>query len=143
MPTGGPLLLYLQGAGLSGPATDAAGASDINNREFGLFVQDKFQWRPGFTWQYGLRWEAQLFPDPVVPPAQTAYGRFLNDPRFPSDGTLPDEWKMIQPRVGFDWDLRNNSKSVVRASWGIYNARQNMLSQVGSITTNGVQQQTI
>ena len=50
---------------------------------------------------------------------------------------------MIQPRVGFGWDLRNNSKSVVRASWGIYNARQNMLSQVGSITTNGVQQQTI
>lgn len=141
--TGGPLLLYLQGSGLNGPATDAAGASNINNEEFAFFMQDKFQWRPGFTWQFGLRWEAQLFPDPVVPPSQTAYGRFLSDPRFPSDGTLHDEWKMIQPRVGFAWDLRNNSKSVLRASWGIYNARQNMLTQVGSITTNGVQQQTI
>jgi hypothetical protein len=50
---------------------------------------------------------------------------------------------MFQPRVGFAWDLRGNAKSVLRASWGIYNARQNMLSQVGSITTNGVQQQTI
>jgi hypothetical protein len=32
---------------------------------------------------------------------------------------------------------------VLRASYGIYYARQNMLTQVGSITTNGVQQQTI
>ncbi|MBA3514851.1 MAG: hypothetical protein H0T77_10790 [Pyrinomonadaceae bacterium] len=92
---------------------------------------------------YGLRWEAQIFPDPVVPPAQTAYGLFLNDLRFPSDGTLPNQKKMFQPRLGFAWDIGGNGKSVLRGSWGIYNARQNMLTQVGSITTNGVQQQTI
>ncbi|MGH9842121.1 MAG: TonB-dependent receptor [Blastocatellia bacterium] len=142
-PTGGPLLLYLQGAALDGPATDATGASDIDNEEYALFIQDRYQVTRGFTLNYGLRWEAQVFPNPVTPPSQTAYGRFLGDPRFPSDGTLPDQWKMFQPRVGFAWDLANNSKSVLRASWGIFNARQNMLSQVGSITTNGVQQQTI
>jgi len=141
--TGGPLLLYLQGAGLNGPATDAAGASNIDNEEYALFIQDKWQARRGFTFSYGFRWEAQLFPAMLVPPSQTAYGAFLNDPRFPSDGTLHDEYKMFQPRVGFAWDIANNSKSVLRASWGIYNARQNMLTQVGSITTNGVQQQTI
>ena len=91
----------------------------------------------------GLRWEAQIFPDPVVAPAQTAYGLFLNDPRFPSDGTLHNQKKMFQPRLGFAWDIGGNGKSVLRGSWGIYNARQNMLTQVGSITTNGVQQQTI
>jgi hypothetical protein len=142
-PTGGPLLLYLQGAALDGPATDATGASDINNEEFALFIQDKWQVWPGFTFNYGLRWEAQLFPDPVVPPSQTAYGSLLNDPRFPSDGTLPNQSKMFQPRVGLAWDVAHNSKSVLRASYGIFYARQNMLSQVGSITTNGVQQQTI
>jgi hypothetical protein len=142
-PTGGPLLFYLQGAALDGPATDATGASDIDNEEFALFIQDKWQVWPGFTLNYGLRWEAQLFPDPVVPPAQTAYGRFLNDPRFPSDGTLPNQNKMFQPRVGFAWDITHDSKSVLRASYGVFYARQNMLSQVGSITTNGVQQQTI
>ncbi len=141
--TGGPLLLYLQGAGLAGPATDAAGASNIDNEEYALFIQDKWQARSGFTLNFGLRWEAQLFPDPVVPPSQTAYGRFLNDPRFPSDGTLPDQFKMWQPRAGFAWDIGRNAKSVLRASYGIFYARQNMLSQVGSITTNGVQQQTI
>src|SRR5204862_539488 len=68
--------------------------------------------------------------------------QFLNDPRFPSDGTLPDQKKEFQPRVGFAWNISGKGKSVLRASWGIYNARQNMLSQVGSITTNGAQQRT-
>jgi len=141
--SGGPLLLYLQGAGRTGPATDAAGASTIRNNDYALFAQDKWQIRPNFTLSYGLRWEAQIFPDPVVDPADTAYGIFLGDPRFPSDGTLPSDTSMIQPRVGFAWDIASNSKSVLRASFGVYNARQNMLTQVGSITTNGVQQQTL
>ena len=32
-----PLLLFLQGAGPSGPATDAAGASSIKNEDYALF----------------------------------------------------------------------------------------------------------
>jgi hypothetical protein len=141
--TGGPLLLYLQGAGLTGPATDAAGFSKITNEDLALFVQDSWKVWPNFTLNYGLRWEAQIFPEPVVAPSQTAYGIFLNDPRFPSDGTLPSQKKQVQPRLGFAWDISKVGKSVLRASAGIYYARQNMLSQVGSITTNGVQQQTI
>ena len=138
-----PLLLFLQGAGPSGPATDAAGASDIKNEDYALFAQDKWQVRPNVTLSYGLRWEAQIFPEVTVPPAQSAYGFALNDPRFPSDGTLHSPKKQFQPRVGFAWDISKKGKSVLRGSYGIYYARQNMLSQVGSITTNGVQQQTI
>ena len=138
-----PLLLFLQGAGPNGPATDAAGASSIKNEDYALFAQDKWQIRPNFTINYGLRWEAQIFPDVTVPPAATAYGFALSDPRFPSDGTLHSPKKEFQPRVGFAWDISKRGKSVLRSSFGVYFARQNMLSQVGSITTNGVQQQTI
>lgn len=141
-PFGGPLLLYLQGAGLDGPATDAAGASNITNEEFSVFVQDQWQPRSNLTINYGIRWDAQLMPE-TIDPATTAYGRFLNDPAFPSDGTIPDQWAMFQPRAGIAWDVRGNGESVLRGSAGIYSARQNMLSQVGSVTTNGVQQQTI
>lgn len=142
-PTGGPLLFYLQDgipSGLSG--VPPPGASNISNEAYSLFLQDKWQVRSNFTLNYGLRWEAQIFPDPVVPPSKTAYGFALNNPLFPSDGTLHSQKKEFQPRIGFAWDLRNNSKSVLRASWGIYNASQNMLTQVGSITTNGAQQRT-
>jgi hypothetical protein len=141
-PTGGPLLLYLQAAGPSGPATDAAGASNISNEEFGFFVQDQWQVKPGLTLNYGLRWDAQLMPA-TIDPTTTAYAPFLSDPTFPSDGTIPDQLSMWQPRVGLAWDLHRNGKSVVRTNFGVFSARQNMLTQVGSVTTNGVQQQTI
>jgi len=141
--TGGPLLLYLQGAGRDGPATDAAGASNIKNEDYALFVQDRWQIRPNFTLNYGLRWEAQIFPKPTVDPANTAYGIFLNDPQFTSDGRLPSDKSMFQPRIGFAWDIASNGRSVVRANFGIFGAHQNMLTQVGAITTNGVQQQTL
>jgi hypothetical protein len=136
----GPLLLYLQDGTPTGVENIPPGASKIINQEYGAFVQDKWQMARNFTLNYGLRWEGQVFPNPVFPPIQTAYGPFLSDPRFPSDGTLHSQKKEFQPRIGFAWDVANNQKSVLRASYGIYNARQNMLTQVGSITTNGAQQ---
>src|SRR5258708_21089393 len=78
----------------------------------------------------------------TVHPKRTAYVAFLNDPRFPSNGTIPDQWKQFQPRAGFAWDVNQDGKSVVRGSAGIYYARQNMLSQVGAVTTNGIQQKS-
>lgn len=139
--TGGPLLFYLQGSSPDGIARDAAGESDINNEEFALFIQDRWQAGHGLTVDYGFRWDAQLMPK-TVDPKTTAYAIFLNDPRFPSDGTIPDQWKEFQPRLGAAWDINQDGKSVLRASAGIFYARQNMLSQVGSVTTNGIQQKS-
>ena len=139
--TSGPLLLYLQNGISTGIAgVPPPGKSTIKNEDYGLFAQDKWQVRPNFTLNYGLRWEAQIFPKPIVDPAKTAYGSLLSDPRFPSDGTLHSPKKEFQPRVGFAWDISKKGKSVLRASYGIYYGRQNMLSQVGSITDNGAQQ---
>ena len=47
-----------------------------------------------------------------------------------------------QPRGGIAWDTAQNGKSVLRASGGLFYARQNMLTEVGAVTTNGVQQKT-
>ena len=139
--TGGPLLFYLQSSSPDGVARDAAGQSDISNEEIALFIQDKWRVRNGLTVDYGLRWDGQKMPG-TVDPTTTAYAAFLNDPRFPSDGTIHSQWKQFQPRAGFVWDVNQDAKSVIRGSAGIYYARQNMLSQVGSVTTNGIQQKS-
>ena len=139
-----PLLLYLQnGPTKAGETNKQAGYSNIANNEYSLFAQDTWKLTQTLTLNYGLRWESQLFPDPVVPPAQTAYGPYLSNPAFPSTGYLPNQTKLFQPRVGFGWDVTGKGTSVLRANWGIFNARQNMLTQVGAITTNGVQNQQI
>jgi hypothetical protein len=138
----GPLLFYLQDGLPTGLLKIPPGASTITNQDYALFVQDKWQVTRNFTLNYGLRWEAQIFPHTIIDPSKTAYGPYLSNPLFPSDGTEHNQTAEFQPRLGFAWDVRGNQKSVLRANAGIYNAHQNGLTEVGSITTNGVQQYT-
>lgn len=141
---GSPLFLYLQDAGTQpGETVQQAGYSSIANQEPAIYAQDTWQVSPRLTLNYGLRWEAQIFPDPVIAPSKTLYGQYLSNPAFPSTGNLPNQKKLFQPRVGFNLDIFGNGKASLRGSAGIFNARQNMLTQVGAITTNGVQQQTL
>ena len=141
---GSPLLLYLQDAGVrAGQTVQQAGYSNISNKEPAFYIQDTWQATHRLNLNYGLRWEAQFFPQPVIAPKNTAYGVNLTDPRFPSTGYLPNQTREFQPRVGFVLDVSGSGKSILRGSAGIFNARQNGLTQVGAITTNGAQQQTI
>jgi len=141
---GSPLFLYLQDAGTkAGETVQQAGYSNIANSEPAIYAQDTWQVTRRLTLNYGLRWEAQIFPKMTIAPSATLYGQYLTDPRFPSNGTLPNQTKEFQPRFGFALDIVGNGRSVLRGSAGIFDARQNMLTEVGAITTNGVQQQTL
>jgi Carboxypeptidase regulatory-like domain/TonB-dependent Receptor Plug Domain len=142
--SGSPLLLYLQDAGTkAGETVQQAGYSSIANQEPAIYAQDTWQMTSRLTLNYGLRWEAQIFPKMTIPPSAAVYGQYLSNPAFPSTGYLPNQTKEFQPRVGFAYDILGGGRSVLRGSAGIFNARQNMLTQVGAITTNGVQQQTL
>jgi hypothetical protein len=137
---GTPLLLYIQETGTGFPNVDPPGKSLLINEDLALFAQDQWQVRPNVTINYGLRWDAQLMAD-TVDPATTAYASFVTNPSFLSEGTIPDQLAEFQPRFGIAWDVKSNSRTVVRANAGLYYARNNMLSQAGSVTANGLQNQ--
>ena len=137
---GTPLLLFIQETGTGFPNVDPPGKSVLANEDFSLFAQDQWQIRPNVTLNYGIRWDAQLMAE-TVDPATTAYAQFLSNAAFLSDGTIPDQVMQFQPRVGMAWDVNSNSRTVVRGNFGIYYGRNNMLSQAGSVTANGLQNQ--
>jgi hypothetical protein len=137
---GTPLLLYIQETGTGFPNVDPPGKSVLANEDLALFAQDQWQLRPNVTINYGFRWDAQIMAE-TVDPSTTAYASFLSNPAFLSDGTIPNQFAQFQPRFGVAWDVRSDSQTVIRANAGLYYARNNMLSQAGSVTANGLQNQ--
>jgi carboxypeptidase family protein len=147
----GPVLLYLQQAGVGGLSVEEAGTQDIPQKSIALFVQDKWQPRRGLTVQYGLRWEGEKQADPITPASQVFYAPFIGQTKttaagaqaFPSDGNIPSDWKMFQPRLGVSWDPKGDGRTVLRLNGGIFYGRVPGLSLASSRSTNGSRGQTI
>ena len=143
----GPVLLYLQQAGVGGLSVEESGTQTIDQEEPAVFIQDTWQPRSNLTVTYGLRWEAQIQADPITPPNEVFYADFIGTTsqgqRFPSDGTIPSDHDMWQPRLGVSWDPWNDGKTVVRANAGLYYARIPGLVLASSRSTNGSRGQSL
>jgi hypothetical protein len=147
----GPLLLFLQQAGVGGLTADEAGTQDIPQTEVAVFAQDKWQPTRNLTIQYGLRWEMQKQPDPITPVSEVFYQDFIGKTvntaagpqTFPSDGTIPSDYQMFQPRLGISWDPKGDGRTVVRLNAGIFYGRIPGLSTASSRSTNGSRGQTL
>ncbi len=132
------LSLYLQFAPLGGRTVEDAGTQEFVQFEPGIYIQDNWNVRQNLTLNLGLRWEGQYQPDPITPPQNTRYGQFLNDPRFPSDGTIPDFKKGFQPRTGLSYSPGKDGKTAIRLGAGLFYARIPGLIVAGPRNTDGV-----
>jgi hypothetical protein len=73
-----------------------------------FFVQDEFRITPRFTINFGLRYEAILFPalDPAAP--------------FPLSRKIDGDFRDWAPRFAFTWSPFADSRTVIRGSYGIF-----------------------
>ena len=140
----GPVLLYLQQAGV-GQSVRASGTQQIPQNELAVYIQDTWKPNPRWTLNYGVRWEAQLEPDPITPPSQVFFAPFIGQSvtnstgthAFPSNGKIPSDKKMWQPRLGIAFDPDGNGRQVFRANAGLYYARIPGLNLASTRSTNG------
>jgi hypothetical protein len=143
----GVVLLYLQQAGVGDTSVVEAGTQTIRQREPAVYVQDSWRPRSNLTIDYGLRWEALDNPGVRTPASEVFFAPFIGQTRngqeFPSDGEIPDDYEMWQPRVGLSWAPGESGKSVVRATAGIFNARLPALNLASTRSTNGSLGQTL
>ena len=147
----GPVLVYLQQSGVGGLTVEQAGTQEIPQHELALFVQDSWKATDRLTLDYGLRWEAQVQPDPITAPEEVFFAGFIGREvanesgsyEFPSNGRIPSDWDMLQPRLGVAWDVRGDGRTLVRASAGLYHARIPGLNLASSRSTNGSRGQSI
>lgn len=132
------LALYLQFAPIGNRTVEEAGTQAYSNFEPGVYVQDTWNVRPNLTLNLGFRWEGQFQPDAINNPQDTRFGQFLDDPRFPSDGSIPDFTDGYQPRLGLSWSPGDDGKTAIRLGAGIYYARIPGLVVAGPRNTDGV-----
>ena len=147
----GPVLLYLQQSGVGDLTVEKAGTQQIPQHELALFVQDSWQPSNKLTLNYGLRWEAQIQPDVLTDPDEVFFADFIGKTvtnetgtyEFPSNGTIPSDWDMFQPRLGMAYDVHGDNKTLLRGSAGIYYARIPGLNLASTRSTNGSRGQSI
>ena len=154
-PTGssisGPIALYLQQAGVGGLTVEQSGTQTLGQTDVGLFIQDTWKPTPRLTLNYGVRWEGEKQPDPITDPSTVFYapliGKTVTTPSgrytFPSNGKIPSDYGMFQPRFGLAWDVNGDGKSVFRMSAGQYYARVAALNLASVRNNNGSVGQTI
>lgn len=147
----GPVLLYLQQAGVGGRTVEQSGTQSLKQMDIAFFVQDTWKPTPRLTVNYGVRFEGQKQPDPITDPADVFFAPLIGQSvtnstgtyRFPSNGKIPSDMAMIQPRFGLAWDRSGDGREVFRLSAGIYNARLAALNFASVRNNNGSVGQTI
>jgi hypothetical protein len=81
-----------------------------------LFVEDAWRATDRITLNLGLRVERSRS---FVPPQQQQAGQFVQARDY--EEIEVGAWTTLAPRLAAAWDITGSGKSVVKASWGIYN----------------------
>jgi hypothetical protein len=107
----------------------------LKTPDYAAFVQDNWRMMPRLTVNFGVRWDLQGMPKPLLPNMTAAVlntNTTVIPQRYTQDqanaviartGTFPTDKNNFGPRVGFAWDVFGNGQTVVRGGWGLYYGR--------------------
>ncbi len=114
------------------------GADDFWNKDIAAFVEDTWKLNKVLTVTAGVRYDLQLVPQPPNPYTTSYNGAASPLGNFYTK-TIKNNYKMIQPRIGFAWSPRVGT--VVRGGYGIFYGLTSNSTFYATRVENGVYQQ--
>lgn len=128
---------------LGGVGDDSQGAADFNIFQLGLYVQDEVNISDNFKLTAGLRvdipyWSEGLGNDDFNTrsiPLLEAAGKDLRGARV---GQPINPNAHISPRIGFNWDVKNNKETQIRGGLGIFTSRIPLVWPGAAYNNNGL-----
>jgi len=114
----------------AGPETSGA-TTKPNILEASWFAEDEWRLQKNVVVSLGLRWDVQSLAKPSVSnPSALAIGV--------RTGQLDTDWNNFGPRLGLAWSPFKNSRTVVRAGYGIFYGRTPSILVSTAQSSNGV-----
>lgn len=106
------------------------GLLTLSSPQYAAYLQDAWRVRPNLTINFGLRYEAQIMPQPDT--SNTAVTNAVLNATLPLGNVdprvIPSQKNQWGPRGGFAWDPWNSGKGVIRGYAGIYYAAAPILT---------------
>lgn len=100
------------------------GQLTLSSPQYAGYIQDAWRVRQNLTVNFGLRYEAQIMPQPDT--SNTAATNAVLNANLPLGNVdprvIPSQKNQWAPRGGFAWDPWKNGKGVIRGYAGIYYA---------------------
>jgi len=124
---------------------DGSGAAaEFGAAQLGFYIQDEFQVNRQLTLSGGIRLDVPfLLDDPVenvifnqeTLPEIEARGYDLQGARA---GAAPDGQLMFSPRIGFNYDIADDRRTILRGGLGVFTSRIPFVWPGGMFTNNGL-----
>jgi hypothetical protein len=132
-----PGFTAVQAYGLGLPQTFIQGIGKSNrpfsNKTFAFFLQDSWRIHPRLTLNYGVRYDLELTP---IFPAATAVNKAA-EAAFKVIEGIPHDTNNWAPRLSIAWDPWGDSKTVIRAGYGLFYDHPLLAIAFNSFTAEG------
>ena len=110
----------------------------IKAGQFGFYAQDKWNATSNFNVTYGLRIDL-----PAVfnkPTANETFNQYAKSKNLDAQvGVVPSTKLMVSPRLGFNWYLTDDHKTLLRGGTGIFTGRVPFVWLSNAFNSNGVE----
>ncbi|MHA7056709.1 TonB-dependent receptor [Aquimarina sp. M1] len=122
---------------------ESDGASEFKLYQPSVYVQDEVNISENFKFTAGLRVDVPIFDDGPVNddfnnrtiPILEAAGKDLQGARV---GKAINPKAHLSPRIGFNWDVKNDNTTQVRGGLGMFTSRIPLVWPGGSYNNNGI-----
>ena len=127
-----PLSFHLKYAWDSSPETD-----QITYYQAGAYAQDEWSVTDRFKFTYGIRLDTIIYDDSAILTNPKILAYKMGD-HVVDTGLWPETTVQVNPRIGFNWDVKGDKSLVIRGGSGLFQGRLPLVFFTNMSNTSGM-----
>ncbi len=113
--------------------------AEMKTNQWSFYLQDNISFSDRFRLSAGIRFEIPSYPSLKNNFNQDYYNIKFGDQQFRTDN-VPSNSISCSPRIGFNWDILNNRKFILRGGTGLFVGRHPFAWLVSAVLNSGMGQ---